>query len=159
MSEPGNFHYAGFWIRSVAALVDELILNVTSLLIFAAFVGAFFWGQRLLGDGGAVTFEAVFGSFVSQIALIVISVAVSGVYYVIGHYRYGTTLGKKVFRIYVVNAEGYGPISVEQSVTRAVAYALSYAILGCGFFMAGFHPRKQGLHDIIAKTVSIRRDR
>ena len=48
---------------------------------------------------------------------------------------------------------------MKQSVVRTVGYALSYAPLGAGFLMAAIHPEKRALHDLIAGTVSITKER
>lgn len=75
-------------------------------------------------------------------------------YYVWGHFRYGTTLGKKPFGIYVVSAADQGRLTLSQSIIRTAGYVLSSLPFACGYLMAAFHPRKQALHDLIAGTVS-----
>jgi uncharacterized RDD family membrane protein YckC len=80
-------------------------------------------------------------------------------YYVIGHYRYGTTLGKRPLRVYVVQAGSFERITLKQSVIRFFGYLVSYLPFGAGFLMAAFHPQKRALHDLIAGTVSVRRER
>jgi uncharacterized RDD family membrane protein YckC len=40
-----------------------------------------------------------------------------------------------------------------------LGYTVSYLIIGCGFFMAAFHPQKKALHDLLAGTVSVVRNK
>jgi uncharacterized RDD family membrane protein YckC len=70
-------------------------------------------------------------------------------------YKTGTTLGKRPLRIRVVNEEDGSPVSLKQSFIRCLAYALSYLPFGMGFFLVIFDPKKQALHDRVAKTVSV----
>ena len=133
-------NYAGFWIRLAAHLIDFILLNAVEV--------ALEYGLSLpLGL-----------SAVSQQALgVLLSLALCYFYYVEIPMRRGTTLGKQVFGIYVLDAKTGNNFTKKQSIARMFAYLLSYAIIGCGFLMAAFHPQKRGLHDLIAGTVSVRR--
>jgi uncharacterized RDD family membrane protein YckC len=51
------------------------------------------------------------------------------------------------------------PISMKQSVIRSIGYAISYLPLAAGYLMAAFHPEKRALHDLLAGTVSISKER
>ncbi len=72
-------------------------------------------------------------------------------YFVVGWSVWGTTLGKRVFGIYVIAGDGGKP-SALQSVGRYFARLLSFAILFVGVIMVGFRGDKRGLHDLIAGT-------
>jgi uncharacterized RDD family membrane protein YckC len=76
-------------------------------------------------------------------------------YYTWGHYRYGMTLGKRPFRIYVVNEKDHLAISLKQAVIRSLGYVVSYLPLAGGYLMAALHPEHRALHDLMAGTVSI----
>lgn len=146
--------YAGFGIRLAAHLIDFAITELAALLLTYAALGVVF---VFAGMHGSVS-DAV-GPVAAQVILGIAETAITVPYYVIGHFRFGTTLGKFPFGIYVVDAKTLKPISLKQSWVRCFAYVISYLPLLCGFLMAAFQPRKQALHDLIAGTVSVRRAR
>jgi uncharacterized RDD family membrane protein YckC len=151
--------YAGFWLRLIADLIDSTILSAVSWLVEMMLLGAVFWiGVLVKGTGvphGA--FSDSFNPFMLQIINLVVYAAVAAPYYVIGHYRWGTTLGKLPLKIYVVNAGDAKPITLKQSWIRFIGYLVSYLPLGTGYLMAAFHPEKRALHDLMAGTISVRR--
>ena len=149
-----KIRYAGFWIRCLAHIIDTVITEAAGLLVTLMLLGVFY----LLG-GVHETFWNAYNSLYVQIVEGVVGLGIVIPYYVIGHFRYGTTLGKRLFRIYVVDAKTLKPISLRQSWIRCFAYVVSYLPIGVGFLMVAFQPRKQALHDLIAGTVSIRKDR
>jgi len=132
-------NFAGFWIRAVAHLIDFLIWN-----------GVEFGFETLLTK----VFDL--SSVAEQGVGVVLSFGIAYLYYVELPLRFGTTLGKKLFRIHVVNAVTGGAPSRKTLLVRSVGYLLSYGVLGCGFLMVLFHPQKLALHDLLAKTASIR---
>ena len=69
--------------------------------------------------------------------------------------RGGTTFGKKIVGIKVLNANGE-PVGFLRSLGRNLAKIISALILMIGFMMAGFTKKKQGLHDIIASCVVVK---
>ena len=93
---------------------------------------------------------------VLQIIDTVVYTALATPYFVWGHYRYQTTPGKRVLKLYVVRADDGLGITLKQSWIRYVGYLVSYLPLGCGYLMAAFSPRKQALHDLMAKTICVR---
>ena len=52
-----------------------------------------------------------------------------------------------------IHDEQLSRLSFWRLTGRYFATWVSALILFIGFFMIGFHPRKQGLHDIIARTI------
>jgi uncharacterized RDD family membrane protein YckC len=152
-----RLRYAGFWIRFLADVIDTVILTCVAWLVQLMVIGALSWAFYLTGRSEGLGAWASPDSFASQIINAAIYLAVAAPYYVIGHARYGTTLGKRPFSVFVVSARDFGPISTGQSMGRALAYGASYALMGVGFLMVAFHPEKRGLHDLLAGTVSIRR--
>jgi uncharacterized RDD family membrane protein YckC len=150
--------YAGFWRRLAAHIIDSIILNLAAWGVELALFGAMYGVYLVLAHrNGALVkpFSDAFDPFMEQIASVVIYVALAAVYFILGTFRYGTTLGKRPFKVYVVRASDGGPITRGQSALRFVGYAASYLTFGCGFLMAAFHPQKRALHDLIAGTVSV----
>ena len=135
-----NDEYAGFWIRSVAHLIDFALIN----------------GIEFALEYGIST-PLHLNSFVQQVIGVGFSIALAYWYYCVYQVRTGTTLGKKLFGIYVVDEKTRTFLSRKQAIIRLVGYVGSYLMIGCGFLMAAFHPQKKAFHDLVAGTVSVRR--
>lgn len=149
-------HYAGFWIRFVATVIDSILLQVVTYVLQLALMGAGFWVGRLAGvSAGWAEFDASLSSIGLQIANFILYLALATPYYVIGHAKYRTTLGKRLLKIYVVDAKSFNTMSWGQSWGRYFASGLSYVPLLGGYIMAAFNSEKRALHDLIAGTVSV----
>lgn len=64
--------------------------------------------------------------------------------------------GKRLLGLMVVR-EDAGRVGLGRSLARTLGKGMSMLTLGIGFVMAGVTPRKQALHDGIAKTLVVRR--
>jgi uncharacterized RDD family membrane protein YckC len=158
---PNQTRYAGFWIRLVADLIDTVILTVVSWFLELMILGLIYFSGILSTYRGhaVVGFNDAFNPFFLQVFNGILYALIAMPYYVWGHCRYGTTFGKLPFRIYVVNATNLMPISLKQSWIRCLSYILSDLPFCAGFIMAAYHPEKRALHDLIAGTVSIRKEK
>lgn len=131
-------HFAGFWIRLVAFLVDEVLLNVASTIIrYAAGLGLP-WGQATPLD-----------------AFNVIGLLLDLAYYG-GFWTWrGQTPGLMLVGIKIVKTDG-SPLGLGDSLIRYVGYIVSGITLGLGFLWIAFDRRKQGFHDKIASTYVVK---
>ena len=78
------------------------------------------------------------------------------VLYTIGFWAWrGQTPGKMALRIRVVGVDGH-PIGVGRAIVRYAGYLASTLVFLGGYLMIGLTPRKQGLHDKIARTYVVR---
>ncbi|MDR5755378.1 RDD family protein [Caballeronia sp. LZ035] len=68
---------------------------------------------------------------------------------------WGTTPGKHVLKLRIVDADSGEPMTLHQSMLRTFGYLLTFAMFGAGFLWIWFNPRKQALHDRIANTVVV----
>ena len=120
--------YAGFWIRFLAWILDGLIIGVPVYVL-----------------GGWTYFVMGINSFFSllQLASIALIIYMEGVY--------GGTPGKLILGLNVVNDKG-AFIGIPSAVLRYISKILSALILGIGYLMIAWDPKKQGLHDRIAET-------
>lgn len=146
----GGRRYAGFLIRALAALIDDVIVMAVSigLTLFGLFV--IFQAMR-----PAATFsEAFTGGFIQTVNLAAM-VFVSIPYYIGFHWRFGGTPGKRILKIRVIRDIDDGSLSLGRSAARYFSQILSAIPFGAGFLMAAWNPKKQALHDTIAGTVSI----
>jgi uncharacterized RDD family membrane protein YckC len=149
--------YAGFWIRLVADIVDSILLDVSTCLVALMGLGLTYWGKVIFFSGliESNDFLNSVNPFILQFILIGIRGFLSLGYFTWATYRYGTTLGKRLFHIQVVSVIDHSPVSLKQSLVRCLGYIVSYIPLGAGFLMVLFQPKKRALHDLIAGTVSI----
>jgi len=140
MTKASCMKYAGFWPRSVAHLIDFVLVNGLEL-------------------GLEYFFSVVtdMSSFTQQIVGVVLSLAFTYWYYCRYQVRTGTTFGKRLFSIYVIDEKTGQFLSHRQAVIRMFGYVASYLLIGCGFLMAAFHPQHKTLHDLFAGTVSVSR--
>jgi uncharacterized RDD family membrane protein YckC len=138
-----KWHYAGFWIRVAARLVDGIAVGIVQASIALVFFGTF--GAEFMPS---VTKSAPIGLRVGYQFL---SYAVAMVYEVVFlHYR-GASLGKIALGLKVVRSHG-GSLGWGLSVGRYFMYLVSGVILFIGYLMAGFDNEKRALHDRICNT-------
>jgi uncharacterized RDD family membrane protein YckC len=127
--EPEGEPYAGFWIRFLASLIDDLILLVPSIVI--GLVVAFPFSTAL---SIAINLGYTIGFWVSE----------------------GATPGKMAMGIVILKADGE-MIGLGGAFARYFGYWVSSVTLLIGYLMIGFRQDKRGLHDLIAGTVVIRK--
>lgn len=153
-SDP-NSAPAGFWVRFVAHVLDSALLGVAATVLLLMGLGARFWARAYLWPEAGESFDPLDPEAL-QLAIFGVHVLLAFPYYAWAHYRYGTTLGKLGFRVYVVDRDGRSPINALQSLIRTAGYAISWFFLA-GYLMAAFHREKRALHDLLAGTRVIRR--
>jgi len=131
--------YAGFWIRFAAAFIDAIILYIPQLAL-----------QYSMADQIA-EMGAGFALFY------IIVIVLNWIYYAgMESSSNQGTLGKMVVGIKVTNLEGE-PISFVNATGRYFAKIISAIILLIGYIMAAFTPKKQALHDQLAKTLVVKK--
>lgn len=138
-----HYDFAGFWIRVGATLLDMLFLVGISMLIFNPLRRAF----------------GVYGALFSMIDLLEILFGL--LYMVLLTWWTGQTLGKAITGIRVVSArQARGNLDAGQVFLREViGKLLSSLPIGLGYLWVGWNQRKQGWHDLLAKTYVIRERR
>lgn len=169
----------GFWPRLGAYIIDNIILSIISGIVFILPLFVYFVNfaskhqTELLAscDSSAYgysdkicqqTIENILnqngelGAFLFMtLGLGLLATIITVLYYTILTAR-GATIGKKVFGMKVVMADGQN-IGFGRSLLRhTVGYFVSALIFGLGFIWIGFDPHKQGWHDKIAGTYVVR---
>ena len=123
--------YAGFWIRLGALVIDCIIIVPLNNYILS-----------YIGDG--------------SILRILVPNLIWWVYTAgLISSSLQATLGKKILGLKVVDLNG-NRISFGKATGRFLASILSGLILGIGYLMVAFNPKKQGLHDQIAGTYVVK---
>lgn len=131
--------YVGFWRRFAALFIDAIILGVVSGII----------GAILMSAMGSENSPA---GLLGNLASFVLAFA----YYVYYQSKVGQTLGKKAMGIKVVDAAGKTPSMTTFFLREIIGKFVSGIILGIGYLMVIWDPKKQALHDKIASTYVIK---
>ncbi len=133
--------YAGFWIRTLAAIIDTILMLIIIVPILIAIYGADYWVSE--------SFVAGFWEFLFQYILPAIAVVIFWIYK-------SATPGKMVTRLTIADAKTGGKPSTGQFIGRYLGYYVSTIPLCLGIIWVGIDKRKQGWHDKLAGTVVIR---
>lgn len=138
--------YAGFWRRFVAYIIDAIVIQ-TPFVLFG-FVFGFTQGMQ----GQEVLFPPQLEALLNVLGF------VGGWLYfaLLESSRWQATLGKMALGIVVTDQRGRR-ISFLRATGRYFAKIVSALIFLIGFIMAAFTQRKQGLHDMMASTLVVRR--
>jgi uncharacterized RDD family membrane protein YckC len=138
----GTVHYAGFWIRCVAIFVDGLVLLIPFSAIFFISNVAF----------------APYGQIFAFIVIFILAL----LYFALMTNKYQATLGKMAVGIKVCDANtmqkaSSGHICMREFINR-IFLNTPVAFMSLLDIVVAFTDRKQGLHDMMAKTVVVYKD-
>ena len=125
-------HYAGFWIRAAARVIDMIIVGMAMSIL----------------------------RFIIRVPLIqeeTFTLAVACLYEVYFVSRMGATIGKFGLNLKIVRADG-SAVTRSWALRRYFAMGLSVLTGTVGFLMAAFDPEKRALHDRICATRVVRGD-
>lgn len=136
-------HYAGFWLRVAASVVDTVLVVVATAPLLLAVYGPDYYS--------AASEDMILGAADFLITWVLPAVAV-----IVFWITRQATPGKMLLGLRVVDARSGGPLTVGQSIGRYLSYYLSLFPLGLGFLWVVFDARKQGWHDKLAGTVVVR---
>ncbi|HXW55782.1 MAG TPA: RDD family protein [Candidatus Cybelea sp.] len=148
--------YAGFWLRFVAFIIDAIVLQFVRFALTLPFAASlsmrmFMRGRMPMSPEEWAPFAGAFGR------LILISIVINWLYFaLLESSAWQATLGKKALGLEVTDLAG-SRISFARATGRFFAKFLSTMILLIGFIMIGFTQKKQGLHDMVAGTLVIRK--
>ncbi|WP_126455215.1 RDD family protein [Sulfuriflexus mobilis] len=134
--------YAGFWIRTGAAIIDTILVFFIIAPILTAIYGVDYWLDESFFKG---TWDVLLNYLLPMVAVIVFWVYKSA------------TPGKMATQLTIVDARTGGKPSTGQFIGRYLAYYVSIIPLMLGIIWVGIDKRKQGWHDKLAGTVVIRR--
>ncbi|UCD32443.1 MAG: RDD family protein [Desulfobacterales bacterium] len=138
MNEP---EYAGFWIRTGAAIIDTLLMLIIIFPVVTAIYGMEYWLMESFIQG---FWDVMFNYILPAIAVILF-----------WSYK-SATPGKMVTKLTIVDAKTGGKPSTGQFIGRYLGYYVSIISLFLGIIWVGIDKRKQGWHDKLAGTVVIR---
>jgi uncharacterized RDD family membrane protein YckC len=151
-SQPTIYHYAGFWKRFLAYIIDQMIMGVLGIFIvipFLAMMGISLWNEDFDPSFGLIVW--MIGAYLTMIMTIVMG---EWLYYALMESMKGATLGKMALGITVTDMQG-NRISFGRATGRYFGKIISSLTMSIGYIMAGFTQRKQALHDLIAGCLVI----
>lgn len=132
--------YAGFWIRTGAALIDTILILIIVSPLLTSIYGADYW-----------TAEATQGTWDILLNYLLPAVAV------IAFWIYkSATPGKMATKLTIVDAKTGGKPSKAQFIGRYLGYYVSSIPLFLGIIWIAFDKKKQGWHDKLAGTVVLK---
>lgn len=138
-----EIEYAGFWVRLAAYCIDSAIVWAGLLFVKLAM------GIFSVSGGGMLEAHLLFRYSVRDIILYVFEV----LYFILLTYGTGTTPGKRLLNLRVVNADLSPGLTLVDVVYReTVGRFLCGLSVGIGYIMAGVDREKRGLHDMICDT-------
>ena len=135
--------YAGFWIRTLAAIIDTILLLAIIMPILLAIYGSDYWESESLIQG---TWDVLLNYLFPFFATIVFWIYKSA------------TPGKMVTKLTIVDAKTGGKPSTGQLIGRYLGYYVSTIPLLLGIIWVGFDKKKQGWHDKLASTAVIKKE-
>ncbi|WP_445661479.1 RDD family protein [Bacillus sp. FSL K6-3431] len=132
-------HYAGFWMRFWAYLLDcVVIFSINGMLVKPVF--------RLLDI--SLSRVGIFSAYA------IISGLVFYLYFILMTKYLGQTLGKMVFGLKVISLKtpglSWGTVVFREGIGRFISVTLKFL-----YAIAAFTPKKQALHDMFADTAVI----
>lgn len=145
---PTESNVANFWWRSLAYILDYIILIIVMMLIGAI------WGMY-----NTLTRDSESGYYIPDTELffrflaILIFIAYNTLFESLTTQG---SIGKVICKMVVVDAAGER-LSPGKALTRNASKILSSLICGLGFFCVLWDKHRQGLHDNIAKTYVVRK--
>jgi uncharacterized RDD family membrane protein YckC len=152
----GQTTYAGFWIRVAARIIDGFILGIPFGVLFGAFAvigGVFASNADSSNQDAQGAAAAVFGGTFILLYLIFLVVTIG--YWIYFWGTTGATLGMRLLRLRVIDANTGAPIGIARAVVRFLVTIVNSWACYIGWIWVAFDPRKQGWHDKIANSVVV----
>lgn len=141
--------FAGFWFRTLAAIVDSLLSQIAAVLLVVPL--GFALGASMAGESSSAEIEAA-----AQAMGFVVGFLINWLWFTLAESsHWQASIGKKLVGLKVTDANGER-ISFGQANARYWSKILSTLLFFVGFLMVAFTAKKQGLHDKIAKTLVVK---
>jgi len=159
--ENETIEYAGFWIRFIAYIIDSIIIGFLEFIVVLPFLGllgvkVFEWNTiQDLDNADIELLLPVIASAITGLSLTIL--LITWFYYaLLQSGARQATVGKMALALKVTDING-DRLTFSRASLRYFSKILSGLFLMIGYIMAGFTPKKQALHDIIANTYVVRK--
>jgi len=164
VASAGSRAYAGFWLRFVAYIIDELLIGAAVgivALIVIGFIGFGVFREQFeeMGRTAGEPNPAIPAFFLTMIFTFVVCAIVAGWLYYAGmeSSEHQGTLGKMALGLVVTDAAGQRASFARASGRFFAKMITGLVPLAIGWIMAGFTEKKQALHDMIASCLVLRK--
>lgn len=153
---------AGFWLRFIAYIIDYIIIWVVQAFIaipILAAVGITFVqnADNLESMSESDMMGMIMGAVAAASATALLTTILVVLYFTLMESsKYQATVGKLALGLIVTDESG-GKLDFVKALIRNLCKIISSMILMIGYIMVGFTEKKQGLHDIIAKTLVVKK--
>ena len=152
--------YGGFWIRAGAYLIDSVIMAIP------IFIGVFILSMMAASTGfadydpsnPASAQPELPAGFIIGFILLMLFMFVLNVFYFafLQSTKMQATVGKKLLGLKVTDLNG-NRITFWRAFGRYLAMTFLSPIFYIGYIMVGVTEKKQGLHDMVASTLVVKR--
>jgi uncharacterized RDD family membrane protein YckC len=166
-AQAGTSAYAGFWLRFVAIIIDNLVIGIPFLIIFfiffAGLIPEFVRAAQTNPQDPQFVTQMVMAILPRILFLTILGAVASWLYWALMESSaWQATLGKKALGLYVADLAGnrisFGKASGRfwsgQGLAMVPYIGFLYRVIDC--VLAGFTERKQALHDMIAGCLVLR---
>lgn len=133
--------YVGFWLRTLATLIDTVLIMLLTFPLLLMVYGAAYLDSTDLIEG--------------PLDLLISYVLPAIVVVLFWTYR-SATPGKMMIGAKIVDADTGERPTIGRLIGRYLGYYLSSLPLGLGFLWIAWDGRKQGWHDKLARTAVVR---
>lgn len=163
---PAGFYYADVPNRAIAYIIDVIILAIVNLIAFA-----------VLSAVGLSIISGLEYNYVAGLILAIVSLVVSGAYFIYTWTAMRGTLGMKALGMQIGNAGDGKTLTMDQAIRRWIALGAPFGIaqalnplpgigillglVALGWFIyllwtTYSSPTKQGFHDTFANTMVVK---
>jgi len=150
---------AGIWRRSIATLLDMIVFCALSAALLLPVSRGVDW-TSLPTDFDQVARSVSDRGWISHASGVLgIWIAMWWCYFAVGWGLMGGTPGKLMMGLRVVDHRFRYPIGLSRSLLRLVAYTVSSVTLGVGHWLIVFRKDGCALHDLLAGTRVVRRNK
>lgn len=154
--------YAGFWLRFVAYIIDYILIYAVQSFVaipILGMIGITFASNvdnmSSMNEGEMIGMLA--GMMAAAAATALLSTILIVLYFTLMESsKYQATVGKLALGLIVTDENG-NKLDIVKALIRNLSKIISSMILFIGYIMVGFTEKKQGLHDIIAKTLVVKK--
>ena len=143
-----QIHYAGFWRRLPAFLLDTFLFSLISTGLAIA----------IYGFDRVMQLQTITADIEIDWNLLLIDQLVPAICTIAFWLAWKATPGKLLFDCQIVDADSFQKASFSQLVQRYLCYIVSALPLGLGFLWIVFNKRNQGWHDKLSNTIVIMQD-
>ncbi|AXK48849.1 RDD family protein [Aliarcobacter trophiarum LMG 25534] len=128
--------------RGIAFVIDDLIVTLLICLIY--------WDSiSLVSDNQEALINLMQTTFVVPLILLKI------IYHTFFIWYYGQTLGKKILKIRVIDANSWERVNFFSSFLRSIGRVVSEMFFYIGFIIGFFNEGRKTFHDFAGKTLVV----